>query len=96
MKKIIGILGIAVIAATMFFNTNGVSSSTTDLRLASLLSINTANAEVDPNGEVEDEKDCKYTISVGCCGFQYTTEMDGTKTECVAGAGKCFTTHLCF
>ena len=45
MKKILGVLGVAVIAATMFFSANAVSGSTTDLNLASLISMNTANAE---------------------------------------------------
>jgi hypothetical protein len=45
MKKIIGILGIAVIAATMFFSANGDSHSTTNKNLASLIGMNSANAE---------------------------------------------------
>lgn len=96
MKKIIGFLGVAVIAATMFLNSNNVNNSSNDLKLASLLSINTANAEVDPDGEVEDEVACTYSITLGCCGLEYTQERDGTRTDCIAGAGRCFTTTLCF
>ncbi len=44
MKKIIGILGVAVIAATMFFNTNLKNTSGTDLNLASLMTMNEAYA----------------------------------------------------
>ncbi|WP_434035524.1 hypothetical protein [Formosa sp. 4Alg 33] len=47
MKKIIGFLGVAVIAMTMFFSTNTINSSTGDFDLASLININTANAEGD-------------------------------------------------
>ena len=43
MKKIIGILGVAVIAATMFFSANVMS--TNDTGLASVIALNTANAE---------------------------------------------------
>ena len=45
MKKIIGILGVAVIAMAMFFSTNNLNSSNEDLELASLIAIDTANAE---------------------------------------------------
>jgi hypothetical protein len=45
MKKIIGILGVAVIAVAMFFSSNAVNSSMGDLNLASLISLNNANAE---------------------------------------------------
>lgn len=47
MKKTIGIIGTAVIAMVMFFNTNMINSSNGDLDLASLLEVNTANAECD-------------------------------------------------
>ena len=40
-------LGTAVIAMAMFFGTNTVNSSNGDLDLASLLEVNTANAECD-------------------------------------------------
>ncbi len=48
MKKIIGILGVFVIAMAMFFNTSAMNSSNGDLDLASLLNMNTANAECGP------------------------------------------------
>lgn len=50
MKKIIGILGVAMIAATIFFSTNWVSGSTADTNLASLIRVNSANAETDGDG----------------------------------------------
>jgi len=43
MKKILGVLGVAVIAVAMFFSANANTSS--DLDLASLISLNSANAE---------------------------------------------------
>ena len=45
MKKIIGILGVAMITATMYFSTNAVSDSFTDTSLASLISLNKAHAD---------------------------------------------------
>ncbi len=45
MKKLIGIFGIAIIAMTMFFSTNTVNSSNENFDLASLVSLNTADAE---------------------------------------------------
>lgn len=47
MKKIIGILGVAVIAATMFFSVNNLTGSSSDVSLASLIGMNSANAEFD-------------------------------------------------
>lgn len=44
MKKIIGSLGVAVIAATMFF-CNNISEGTNEMDLASLVSLSSANAE---------------------------------------------------
>jgi hypothetical protein len=45
MKKTIGVLGVAVIAVTMFFSANVENGSTSDTSLASLLGMNSANAE---------------------------------------------------
>jgi len=47
MKKIIGILGVAVIAATMFFSANNVNGSSSDTSLASLMSMNVASAQTE-------------------------------------------------
>lgn len=47
MKKILGILGVAMIAAAMFVNTNA-NNAGNNVDLAGLLSINTANAECVP------------------------------------------------
>ena len=45
MKKLIGIIGVAVIAFAVFFNANTMNSSNNDFDLASILNMNTANAE---------------------------------------------------
>ncbi|NMH89990.1 hypothetical protein [Flavivirga algicola] len=47
MKKIIGIIGTVAIAIAMFFSANTINSSNGNLDLASLLEVNTANAECD-------------------------------------------------
>ena len=44
-KKIMTSLGIAVMVMAMFFSTNAISNSNGNLDLASLLNMNTANAE---------------------------------------------------
>lgn len=49
MKKILGVLGAAMIVAAMFFSVNNVNSSNSDTNLASLLSLNSANAECVPD-----------------------------------------------
>jgi hypothetical protein len=51
MKKVLGILGIAVIAAAMFFTTNNVNEST-DSSLSSFVGMNSANAEDGGSGYV--------------------------------------------
>ncbi len=45
MKKLIGILGVAVIAMAMLFSTNVVNITNGDMDLASLVSMGEANAE---------------------------------------------------
>lgn len=47
MKKILGFFGVAVFATVMFFSANTNTSS--DLDLASLISLNSANAECVPS-----------------------------------------------
>jgi hypothetical protein len=70
MKKIIGVLGVAVIAATMFFSANVENGSTSDASLASLLGMNSANAEWQDGG---GEK-CKCTnISSDVCYYSFTS-----------------------
>ncbi len=58
MKKIIGIIGTAVIAMAMFFNSNNANNENLDL--ASMISINTASAE-----ESGAKKGCS-TGNTGC------------------------------
>lgn len=48
MKKIIGVLGIAILAMAIFFSTNSLSNSVGDLDLADLVGLNNANAECGP------------------------------------------------
>lgn len=69
MKKIIGILGVAMIAAAMFLNTN-TNNAGNNVDLASLLSINTANAECVPgytpewnNGRCGLTGNCYWTFN---------------------------------
>lgn len=57
MKKILGILGVVMIAATMFFSSNVANTSNGNLNLAGLININTANAE--------DNCPCYDTYTVG-------------------------------
>ena len=51
MKKIIGILGVAVIAVAMFFNANNANGSVSDISLASLMNMNVANAQSESSGD---------------------------------------------
>ncbi|MFA9189550.1 hypothetical protein [Flavobacterium magnesitis] len=63
MKKILGILGVAVIAATMFFSSNNMST-TEDTSLAGLIALNAANAET--------------TVTTGCAKSNDSTCIDQT------------------
>lgn len=78
MKKIIGILGVAVIAATMFFSANNVNGSSSDASLASLVGMNSANAEV-----VTGEAGCHY-YCINAYGYNcyITYYPSGTVQEC--------------
>jgi hypothetical protein len=44
MKKIIGSLGVVVIAAVMFFSANNLTESSSDISLAELITFNVENA----------------------------------------------------
>lgn len=86
MKKIIGILGVAVIAVTMFFNTNNASDSGSDVSLASLMNMNIAYA----TGEYSCSATagCPNNGSVSCTGSSrcssgigYVT-CDGHSSSC--------------
>lgn len=71
MKKIIGILGVAMIAAAMFLNTN-TNNTGNNVDLASLLSINTANAECVPGYSPEwNNGRCGLTGNCYWMGGQY-------------------------
>lgn len=78
MKKIIGILAIAVITATMFFSSNTVNSSSTDISLTNLTSINEAHA-----GSECDHGTPTYTIT-------YFKKNDGSYIKiCNNGGSHC-------
>jgi hypothetical protein len=65
MKKIIGIIGVVVIAMTMFFNTNSVNGNTNEgVELASFFKLNTANAECAPRPSCSSV--CGYTSIFYC------------------------------
>lgn len=50
MKKILGILGVAVIAVAMFFSTTNVNDCSKDINSVNLMNLTTANAQ-GPGGE---------------------------------------------
>ena len=79
MEKIIGVLGVAVIAATMFFSANNVTGSDSDASLASIIATNSANAE--PMASTECMVDCDKKCVDQSSG--------ATKTDCSSGQGKC-------
>lgn len=58
MKKVIGILGIAVFAAGLFINANTVKKSS-EMNLVNLLSLNEASAEC--RGGVVMNGECNFT-----------------------------------
>jgi hypothetical protein len=92
MKKIIGVLGLAVIAATIFFSANNVSGSISDASLASLTSLNEAHADAETNTTCTVTTKCfgltgYESGSVSCTGSKCTrtttsVTCDGKKTSC--------------
>ena len=80
MKKIIGILGIIMITLALSLNTNSVNNSNLDL--ANLLSINSANAESEdaPKGKTCDDDVCTRTVTQGSTSITYY----GTYYHCKA------------
>ncbi len=51
MKKIIGILGVAVLAVTLFLNGNSINNSGNNFDLAGLISLNPASAQSEGTGQ---------------------------------------------
>ncbi len=86
MKNIIKIIALIFIV-TISFTTILDSKSGSKFNLNSLLLVNNANAEINENGEVEDDKDCTYTDYM----LPWPWKADGTKTDCPSGAGRCST-----
>jgi hypothetical protein len=78
MKKIIGILGVAIIAVAMFFSANGVNTSSADTSLASLMTINAANAECRPHMPDADCPIWNVKIIVGWPENQLECTTGGT------------------
>lgn len=81
MKKIIGVLGVVMIAATMFFSANNVNSSNGDLDLANLITMSSANAEIIcPDGSwYSDANSVGYEVDLSTC----------YNTQCVCKNGVC-------
>lgn len=85
MKKLIGIVGVAFVAIAMFFNTNTMNGSNSDFDLASLLTMNTANAEAcldssylpGQKRSISGAETC-YNSSGIACGNQEICEAGGT------------------
>ena len=84
MKKIIGILGVVVIAVAMFFSTNAMNNSNGNFDLASLLALNTANAECNscPGGI----NICRIAVDCGTGSSWYGTYVK-TEVFCYNGQG---------
>jgi hypothetical protein len=80
MKKIIGILCVAVIAVAMFFSANGVNGSSSNTGLASLMTMNTANAQSESPCEFEP-RGCpiwNVKITIGYPENQISCETGGS------------------
>ena len=60
MKKIIGIIGVIAFAMAIFFNTNTTNTSTENVDLASLITIQDANAECFDKGWPLNNGKCTY------------------------------------
>jgi len=72
MKKILGILGVAVIAVAMFFNANNLTGFNNDINLTSLVNFNSANAEgTSGTYWVKKHFDCTITVT-GSAGAKVT------------------------
>jgi len=82
MKKLIGMVGVAVIAMAMFFSmNNNMDGFNSDADLASIMAINIANAEGSGN-------DCTKEPNYACNGHDYVIiNCDEDKWYTVANCG---------
>lgn len=100
MKKIIGILGVAVIATTMFFSANNVNDSTKDISLSSLISLNNANATENSGPDYIEgylvSKACTAARLVGAHWIGLDWEyVPGHKMDCNGYAKDCSPDWFC-
>lgn len=91
LKKVIGILSIAVIAATMIFSANASNGSAKDVTLSDFVTLNAAHAD----WPEQDGETCNETCSVnvffpGPYGYGgLTKEVQGHEDNCYPGPGCC-------
>ncbi|WP_269243377.1 hypothetical protein [Flavobacterium limnophilum] len=76
MKKILGILGVTVMAVTMFLSTNNTNGASSDVNLAGLFTFNSANAQT----ECDVKPNCATSDNV-CYIDKFKNNHYGNKTE---------------
>lgn len=79
MKKIIGILGVVMIAIAVFVGSNSSISNVVGVDLLSVININAANAESGPN---------RHEAQDGCINL-WTWEVVGYYKNCLNGGPGC-------
>lgn len=89
-KKSLGIIGLTTLVVALFINTSTLNSSTPNLSLANLVSLNTANAEWpwdfpwDTDWGLEEDLDpCNYYYPGGGGVFTSSVEITCKIIECV-------------
>lgn len=92
MKKLTGILGVVVLAMAMFFNLNTMNSSNVNFDLASLLTMNTANAEIFGQDDCSSNSIQDYMPDDDPCTVYVMSPIigvPGTLIECHPQSGSC-------
>lgn len=91
MKKIIGVLGVIVLSMTLFINSTKLVNGS-NLNLATLISLDKANAEENDKGIKKVRSDCSITLSGKAgvsgtwLGISYTIPAAGSITLTVKDA----------
>lgn len=96
MKKIVKILGVAVIAMSMFFSANTLNNSNGNFDLTSLLTMSTANAEHGDQDSCDPESiQDRYADTDPCYTGPPWEPTPGTLVECHTISSDCCIPYSC-
>ncbi len=97
MKKVIGILGVTAIVVAMFFSVN-LANSVKNIDLASVITMNTVNAEIPGQDNCDPNSLQDYYADLDSCQewcMMTSSYMTGQEVECHSVSTECCLSISC-